>query len=160
MTEDGFQNRASFGMRHEYIVIAELLRQGFDVYIPLVDDRQIDCVIRRDTGDYLDLQIKARSRDSDLGTIGRFAALSVQAPRENYLFIFYVEHPDVDAYWILPSLELVKKASQNKSGKNKGKYTIDLARFYKRRGKVCPVEKFLEYMDTDRTFERLLGHTE
>jgi len=44
--------------------IAELLRRGFDVYLTLVDDLQIDCVIRQEENVapvYMDVQIKARS---------------------------------------------------------------------------------------------------
>lgn len=40
------RSTASFGKRQEYIAVAELLRRGFDVYMTLVDDQQIDCVVR------------------------------------------------------------------------------------------------------------------
>jgi len=36
----------AFGERIEYVVIGELLKRGFDVYKTLVDDQQIDCVLR------------------------------------------------------------------------------------------------------------------
>jgi len=42
-----FRDSASFGKRQEFIVIAELLRRGYDVYQTLVDDQQIDCIIRK-----------------------------------------------------------------------------------------------------------------
>lgn len=42
------RSTASFGKRQEYIAVAELLRRGFDVYMTLVDDQQIDCVIRQE----------------------------------------------------------------------------------------------------------------
>lgn len=59
-----YRDAASFGKRQEFVAIAELLRRGFDVYLTLVDDMQIDCVIRQDVkGEpvYLDVQTKARS---------------------------------------------------------------------------------------------------
>lgn len=58
-----FRSSASFGKRQEFTAIAELLRRGLDVYMTLVDDLQIDCIIRQDDGErlrYLDIQIKAR----------------------------------------------------------------------------------------------------
>ncbi len=60
-----FHNVASFGKRQEYVVIAELLRRGFDVHRTLVDDQGIDCIIRREGEGglrYLDIQIFTPSR--------------------------------------------------------------------------------------------------
>lgn len=60
-----YRDAASFGKRQEYTAISELLRRQFDVYMTLVDDQGIDCVIRREYDgklDYLDIQIKARSK--------------------------------------------------------------------------------------------------
>jgi hypothetical protein len=42
-----FRDSASFGKRQEFTVTAELLRRGYDVYQTLVDDQQIDCIIRK-----------------------------------------------------------------------------------------------------------------
>ena len=86
------RSTASFGKRQEYIAVAELLRRGFDVYMTLVDDQQIDCVIRQERNDglrYLDIQIKARSKDAKQAAT--FAALTVRQPRPNFWFIFYSE---------------------------------------------------------------------
>ena len=118
-----FRNAASFGKRQEYIAVAELLRRSHDVYMTLVDDQQIDCVIRQEKDGvprYLDIQIKARSNDAK--NPATFAAMAVRKPREDFYFIFYSER--ANTYWIVPSLELVKEANQGKSGSNKGKYRI------------------------------------
>jgi hypothetical protein len=118
-----FRSTASFGKRQEYMAVAELLLRGHDVYMTLVDDQQIDCIIRQEKDGqlrYLDIQIKARSKDAK--NAGTFAALEVRHPRENFYYIFYSEK--ASTYWILPSLELVKEANQNKDGINKGKYRI------------------------------------
>ena len=56
-----YRDTASFGKRQEFVVIAELLKHGFDVYLTLVDDQGIDCVVRLNETKYLDIQIKARS---------------------------------------------------------------------------------------------------
>ena len=143
MKKTTFRHRASFGKRQEYIAIAELLKRGFDVYMPLVDDQHIDCIIRRDNNDYLDIQIKARSRDCLPGDAGRFAAMEVPHPRKKYYFIFYSEQ--ANCYWIFPSLKLIELASQNKKGKNAGKYHIHLTGYSKRRNEVYPNSKFDEY---------------
>lgn len=149
------RSTASFGKRQEYIAVAELLRRGFDVYMTLVDDQQIDCVVRQEKGGklrYLDIQIKARSLDAKHGAT--FAAMTVREPRENYWFIFYSEL--ANTYWIMPSLDLVRLANVNKGGKtkrgkNRGKLTIKLAN--KNKGGWKPRPKFGEY---ENVFDNLL----
>lgn len=118
-----FRSSASFGKRQEYVAVAKLLQLGHDVYMTLVDDQQIDCIIRQEKDDqlrYLDIQIKARSNDAI--NFATFSAFEVRKPREGFFFIFYSER--ADTYWIVPSLELVKEANRNKEGTNKGKYRI------------------------------------
>ncbi len=139
-----YRHAASFGKRHEYIAIAELLRRGYDVYMTLVDDQHIDCVVRLGKSRYLDIQIKARSSACQQRDAGRFAAMSIPKPRENYYFIFYSEQ--ADTYWVLPSKDLVMLASRNREGKNKGKYHINLTGKSKRRGGVYPLDRFAEYI--------------
>ncbi|KUK10378.1 MAG: Uncharacterized protein XD50_1349 [Clostridia bacterium 41_269] len=115
-----FRNTASFGKRQEYVVIAELLRRGFDVYQTLVDDQGIDCIIRQERGGelrYLDIQIKARSKECSSKDVGRFAAMNIIDPRPNYFFIFYSEQ--TNTYWVVPSEDLVKLAYRNKTGKKR-----------------------------------------
>jgi len=122
-----FRSSASFGKRQEYIAVAELLRRGHDVYMTLVDDQQIDCIIRQENYEvqlrYLDIQIKARSKECAPKNAGRFAAMEIRYPRENFYFIFYSEQ--ANAYWIFPSLDLIHEANQNKTGQNAGKYSIN-----------------------------------
>ena len=118
-----YRNTASFGKRQEFVAISELLKRGFDVYLTLVDDQGIDCIVRldRDPPTYLDIQIKARSRDAKYP--GKFAALNVPNPRPNYFFIFYSEK--ADSYWVMPSLDIVATANVGKSGKAKGMFTLE-----------------------------------
>jgi hypothetical protein len=139
-----FRSSASFGKRQEYIAVAELLRRGFDVYMTLVDDQQIDCIIREEQGNrlhYLDIQIKARSHDCKPKNAGMFAAMEIRRPRKDFFFIFYSEH--ADKYWVVPSLELVQLARRNKQGKNRGKYTINFCGL--RKSGVTPRPKFRDY---------------
>jgi hypothetical protein len=139
-----FRASASFGKRQEYIAVAELLRRGHDVYMTLVDDQQIDCIIRKEiegAPNYLDIQIKARSKDCEPGNSGRFSAMEIRKPRENFYFIFYSEQAKI--YWIMPSLILISEANQNKEGKNKGKYSINFCNVTIKG--VTPRPRFREY---------------
>ena len=45
-----YRHTAGFGKRIEFWIIGEMLKQGLDVYIPLVDDNAIDAVVRRQDG--------------------------------------------------------------------------------------------------------------
>lgn len=139
-------SRTSFGKMHEYIVIAELLRQGCNVYIPVADDQQIDCVIRRGDHDYIDLQIKSKSKKCKIGNAGIFAPLKILNPRDKYFFLFYCEH--IDTYWIFPSKDLVKKAkkttTETKTGEKKVTYTINMTR--EKKGEVYAKEEYSEYI--------------
>lgn len=98
-----------------------MLKEGLDVYLPLVDDDAIDAVIRRPDGSFVTVQIKARSSDCAIGHGALFAAIPHEL-RENYWFIFYSER--MDTMWIMTSAEFIANAAQNKAGKNKGKRTI------------------------------------
>ena len=141
-----YRDSASFGKRQEFVAIAELLRRGFDVYLTLVDDLQIDCVIRQKVNGepvYLDVQIKARSLKANKRNAGTFAALEVRNPRKNFFFIFFSEQ--AGAYWVMPSLDLVKEANRNKTGANKGRYRIVFTNHSQKTGEVRPRPRFERY---------------
>ena len=91
------------------------------MYQTLVDDQGIDCVVRLDEARYLDIQIKARSKDAEQPSL--FAAMTVE-PRENLFFIFYTEVNDM--LWVMPSKDVVDLGSTNVSGKNEGKLSLSL----------------------------------
>lgn len=57
-----FRNSAAFGKRIEYWIIARMLKEGMDVYVPLVDDHAGDAIVRRSDGSIALIQIKARSK--------------------------------------------------------------------------------------------------
>lgn len=116
-----FRHSAAFGKRIEYYVVGLMLKEGLDVYMPLVDDDAIDAVIKRPNGRFVEVQIKARSKTVGFGDAGLFAALTHEL-RENYWFIFYSER--MDTIWIMSSNEFIKEAAQNKNGRNAGKRSI------------------------------------
>lgn len=147
-----YRNNASYGKRQEFNAIAKLLELGFDVYSTLVDDMAIDAVIRISNKRYLDIQIKARSKTCSIKNRGYFPLLSIKEKSDNYFFIFYSEQ--IDTYWVLPSKDIVKMASQlktnvslNKTGKNAGKYAVRVA------GNNCnPLPQFEKYKN-EKGFE-------
>jgi len=116
-----FRNTASFGKRIEYYIVGLMLKEGLDVYLPLVDDDAIDAVVKKPNGSFVEVQIKARSKDVVFGDAALFAALPHEY-RPNYWFVFYSER--MNKTWILSSREFIKESNQNKKGKNIGKRSI------------------------------------
>ena len=116
-----FRHSAAFGKRIEYYVIGLMLKEGLDVYLPMVDDDAIDAVIKKLDGSFVEVQIKARSKHVLFGDGALFAAITHEI-RKSYWFVFYSER--MDRMWILSSNEFVKEAAQNKTGKNAGKRSI------------------------------------
>ena len=47
-----FRDLASFGKRMEYKIIAEMLLEDLDIYMPLVDDDAIDAVVKKPDGNF------------------------------------------------------------------------------------------------------------
>lgn len=116
-----FRHSAGFGKRIEYWIIGRMLKEGIDVYVPLVDDDAIDAVIRRKDGSFITVQIKARSKSVIQGDAALFAAIPHEL-RENYWFVFYSERMDMT--WIMTSEEFIAEFVQNRTGKNKGERSI------------------------------------
>lgn len=133
-----FRHTAGFGKRIEYWVAGLMLKQGLDVYMPLIDDNGIDAIVRRENGTFVEVQIKARSRNVVMGDAALFAALTHEY-RENYFFVFYSER--LDMFWIMSSQEFIDESVQNKSGKNIGKCSI----WFNGRRKNKETGEYIEY---------------
>ncbi|WP_035613950.1 hypothetical protein [Haloferula sp. BvORR071] len=116
-----FRSSAAFGKRIEFYVVGLMLKEGLDVYLPLVDDDAIDAVVKRPDGRFVEVQIKARSKDCAFGDAALFAAMTHEI-RANYWFVFYSER--MDTIWIMSSSEFLANSHQNKNGKNAGLRTI------------------------------------
>ena len=140
-----FRQGAGFGKRIEFWIIAEMIRHGLDVYVPLVDDMGIDAVVRKSDGAFLEVQIKARSRHAKIGTEALFSVISHEL-RENYWFVFYSER--LEKMWIMTSKEFVAESGQTKSGKYEG------LRYINFKGKR---PKFQEYEVPVGDFSRIKG---
>lgn len=116
-----FRHSAGFGKRIEYWVAGLMLKEGIDVYMPLIDDNGIDAVIRNPNGTFIEVQVKARSKTVSMGDAALFSALTHEE-RDNYFFVFYSER--LDTFWIMSSKEFIGESNQNKNGKNIGKRSI------------------------------------
>lgn len=116
-----FRHSAGFGKRIEYMLIGKMLMEGLDVYVPLIDDHGVDCVIKKENGTYIEIQIKARSAESGYGDVAHFSSIRHE-PRDNYYFVFYSEH--MNMMWIMSSEEFLEKCHTNKTGKNAGRHEI------------------------------------
>ncbi len=79
-----FRHSAGFGKRIEYWVIGLMLKEGIDVYVPLVDDDAIDAVIKKHDGTFIEVQIKARSK-----TVKIAPAIGGSLPPKRISFSFF-----------------------------------------------------------------------
>jgi hypothetical protein len=113
-----YRHSAGFGRRMEYWLIGQMLREGLDVYVPLVDDIGVDAVIRKADNNFIEVQIKARSHEVKFTSAALFAGIDHPLPRQNYYFVFRSER--LNTMWIMSSEELMAEASQIKNGRNKG----------------------------------------
>ena len=149
-----FRNSAAFGKRMEYYVVGLMLKEGLDVYMPLVDDDAIDAVVKKPNGSFVEVQIKARSKNVKFGDAALFAALRHEY-RPNYWFVFYSQR--MDKLWILSSKEFLEEAVQNKSGKNigvrsiwfNGKNTKDQSEHVKPQFKKYLADSFRKIIEDD-----------
>ena len=135
----------NLGKSTEMLVASMLLAQNRELYLPCVDDHGVDMLVRtknfQKEGDYSkpenfefqEIQIKSVSKG------GLFAAITLN-PRPNYWFIFYIQ--DIDKMWVINSMDIANykdingnskpgdtnyiAASQNQTGSNIGKWSIDL----------------------------------
>jgi hypothetical protein len=147
-----FRHRAGFGKRMEFYVLGLMLKQGLDIYIPLVDDFGIDAVIRKSDGSFIELQIKARSDEVIFGDAALFAAISHEV-RPNYYFVFYSSR--IDKTWILSSEEFCHESNLNKNGKNAGKRSIWFNGKNTKAQTEHPHPKFDKYLDPE--FKRFMS---
>ena len=123
------EDTQTFGKRQEFMAIATMMARGCDVYLTLVDNQQIDCIVRheddRGAPMYYDVQIKGRSRQAQQASWGSWPNIRLVKPRARFFVVFYSE--PFDQYWVIPSLEFVALASRTKTGRYAGHYSVTLA---------------------------------
>lgn len=115
------------GRSTEYRVGAMLLDEQRELYFPAVDDHGVDLIVRTRAGcvgdgtapehyEFQEIQVKSASS----GGLFVFTC----SPRPNYWFVFFVK--DTGRMWLINSMDIPSLASVNVSGKNIGKYTLNL----------------------------------
>ena len=118
------ENTQVFGKRQEFMAIATLMAKGYDVYLTLVDNQQIDCVVRHKDSHgkltYYDIQIKARSKAAQRKSWATWPNLKIQEPRKDFYVLFYSD--PLKEYWLVPSLFLVEHAIRGKDERHQGHY--------------------------------------
>ena len=82
---NSIQTFGRFGKRMEYNLVGKMLMEGLDVYMPLVDDHGVDCVIKKEDGTFIEVQIKARSNEVTDGDAALFRQLPMRRPRTSTL---------------------------------------------------------------------------
>lgn len=133
-----YRHSAGFGKRMEYYLIGQMLREGLDVYVPLVDDHGVDAVVKREDGSFIEIQIKARSSEVAMSEAALFAAIThgtrVSAecgdidqspdkdgaamqpicyePVPNFYFVFYSDR--LQTMWIMSSEEFLQECDTNR----------------------------------------------
>lgn len=151
-----FRHTSGFGKRIEYWVAGLMLKQGLDVYLPLVDDDAIDAVVKRPDGSFVEVQIKARSHTVKLGDGALFAAITHEL-RANYFFLLYSERHET--MFLLSSSEFIAEAVQNRTGANAGKRSLWLNGTRRNRAtgerEEYIKERYMKYVTKD--FSRLLA---
>jgi hypothetical protein len=147
-----FRHAAAFGKRIEYYVIGLMLKDGLDVYLPMVDDDAIDAVVKKPDGSFVEVQIKARSKHVSFGGAALFSAITHEH-RPNYWFVFYSER--LGTTWILSSEEFIRESVQNKNGKNIGKRAIWFNGKSKKTNTEYIKPQFEKYVVND--FKRILN---
>ena len=105
MVDSSFRHSAGFGKRMEYKIVGDMLMEGLDCYMPLVDDHGVDCVIKREDGVFIEVQIKARSKEVTDGDAALFAGITHELT-PNFYFVFYSER--LGKTWILSSEEFCR----------------------------------------------------
>lgn len=147
-----FRNNTAFGKRIEFYIIGLMLKEGLDVYLPLVDDDGIDAIVKKPDGTFIEVQIKARSKKVKFGSAGLFAAITHEL-RQNYWFVFYSER--MDTMWIMSSQEFIAESRQNSTGKNKGKRTISFNGTSKVKMREHVYKRYQKYVAA--SFDRLIN---
>ena len=122
--EEFFDGRsAQYAKRIEYLMESRLMSQGFKCFEPCVDDDGTDCVIKSPSGQFFELQIKARKGEVGQKGIGRFEVKNPEI-RPNYYYLFYAEIPDI--MWLFSAQQYLEICSRHKSGKHMNKTWITL----------------------------------
>ncbi len=126
----GADRRQAFGRAVELRFLAQVLEEGFEAYVPLVD-QGVDAVVRWGEGAFVPVQIKASSARARPEDAGLFAALR---PRAGCWHVFHVAL--LEAWWLFSPEELAEAAGRD----GDGAWCVQLTGM--RDGRPYPLERF------------------
>jgi hypothetical protein len=137
-----------FGKYVEHYIISLMLKEGLDVYLPVIDNNGVDMVVKRPDGQFAEVQIKARSKGAKCPAF--FPDVKYEGPKSHFWFIFYVAR--FDSILLLSSKEFYAASGGEKLGI---KENLRQIRFDgKFEGEPCIQSKYQKYVATD--FSRIL----
>ena len=99
-------------------VIAELLKENYDIYSSIADDKGIDLVVRLKHDQYVDIQVKGSTKESKKPEF--FAFRWNKGSRKNYFFVFYSETKNT--FWVIPTEYMTGKEGKEVYGVDRRGY--------------------------------------
>jgi hypothetical protein len=137
-----------FGKHVEHLVVSLMLKEGLDVYMPIMDNHGVDMIVKRPDGKFAEVQIKARSHGAKYP--GFFPDIKYEGPKPYFWFVFYVER--FESMIVLSSREFYTLSGGPKEGHREWARQI---RFDgKIDGEICIQPKYQKYVV--RNFSRIL----
>ena len=134
------------GKRAEYYVFGELIRRGFDLYLPVVDIG-VDGVIRgKDGGTYVELQVKSTEAENQAGY---FNVYDLEPSPNLYIICVDMSKAKSSEYgqpetWVLPS-DVYKQHATIQTLKGTTRYHLPLPakdRRYRNKTRAESLEEF------------------
>jgi hypothetical protein len=131
-------NVTQFGKGVECEIIGRMCRAELDCYMPVADVIGIDAIVKKSNGEFIKIQIKARSKDAKL--YNRFNVKdfdSIKNP-DNLYFILYSEK--LNKIWILSHAQFLEESKVGGGGRYviRGEKDIDSS--------ICPNDFPNEYV--------------
>ena len=117
----------SFGKTIEMKFESYFLEKGCKVYTPLVDDHGVDCIIKNKRNEFIEMQIKSRSKN--VKNYGLFTVKNHADPIPNFYFIFYSELNNTT--WIMSSDDFCNYTNVEKDNSRKIRLTPENTDFQK-----------------------------
>jgi len=76
------------GKLAEFLVFGELIKHGVDLYLPVIDVKGIDAILRRKDGTYIEIQVKSTQEEDQAGY---FNVYDLDQHPEDKFFIICVD---------------------------------------------------------------------
>lgn len=95
------------GKAIEHLIISELLKNDFDVFVPVVDDGT-DLIIRNKQGGFVEIQVKSRNIQGDEGLF----FMKDFKPRWNFFIVCH--NLNTEDFFCMPSEKFYEKSELSK----------------------------------------------